>query len=83
MKGLIPHVIGNSLILIKVKHKTKDITEISVSYTSRDYLEEMCDITIQAFGSHKVKLNIQKVQERMRKLSGRTSQAYSKGVAHY
>jgi len=67
MKGLISHVIGNSFILIKVKFKTKDITEISVSYTSRDSLEKMCDITVQAFGSHNVKLNIQKVQDRMRK----------------
>jgi len=61
MKGLIPHVIGNSLILIKVRYKTKDITEISVSYTSRDYLEKLCVKTIQAFGSHNVNLNIQKV----------------------
>jgi hypothetical protein len=67
-KGLIPHVIGNALILIKVKYKTKDITEISVSCTSRNYLEKLCDITIQAFGSHNAKLNIQKVEERMRKL---------------
>jgi hypothetical protein len=44
-----------------VKYKAKDITEISVSYTSRDYLEKLWDITIQAFGSHNVKLNIQKV----------------------
>jgi hypothetical protein len=41
MKGLIPHVTGNSPILIKVKYKAKDITEISVSYTSRDYLEKL------------------------------------------
>jgi hypothetical protein len=68
MKGLIRHVIGNFFILIKVKFKTKDITEISVSYTSNDCFEKLCDIRFQAFGSHNVKLNIQKVQERMRKL---------------
>jgi hypothetical protein len=66
-KGLIPHVIGKSPILIKVKYITKDIKEISVSYTSRDCLEKMCDITIQAFGSYNVKLIIQKVQERYEK----------------
>jgi hypothetical protein len=48
-KGLIPQVIGNSIILIKVKYKARHITEISASYTSRDYLEKLCDITIQGF----------------------------------